>query len=93
MLFVDYAHLKGARQAGVITASSLDGDDHIYPIAIAAVRGEDNDCCFWFFRMMLESKCPVFLAWLQRHDMIIFTDRGKAFMTSILVRLPTAFNM
>lgn len=101
-MFVDFGHLKAPLKSGFIAAHGLDADDHLFPIALAIVQVEDDASCSYFFRMLTSCQCPpgttvcdstghsAFLAWLQRPDMVIFTDRSKMLIHGVSQHLPRA---
>jgi hypothetical protein len=104
MLFVDFEPLKSRLQSAVIAAHGLDADDHLFPIAIAIVPSitQDNPSCSYFFRMLTSCRCPpgttvcastgheAFLAWLQRPDMVVFSDRSKMLIHGVSQHLSRA---
>lgn len=93
MLFVHFAPLKGDTEGGFLCASALDGNEHIYPLAIALVEGESLDTYNFFFRSLASGPHPSWQAWVRSRHLVVFTDRGQSILSALDTHIPTAFNM
>lgn len=104
---MDYAHLKTHLEGGIITLTALDAEDHLFPLAFAIVpTAENEECCSFFFHRLTVCPCPLkdsqscqalghtgFRQWLQRPDMVIFSDRSKSFENAIRRHLSSAWHV
>lgn len=93
MLFVDFVHFNGPTEGGFICASALDGNEHIYPLAIALVDGENLATCSFFFRSLASAPQESWQRWIQSPHLVVFTNRSQSFMSALATHIPTAFNM
>jgi hypothetical protein len=99
LLYVDYGQLKSQYKTGVLALHGLDADDHLFPLAIAIVTGEDTASCNFFFDCLTKPHYCAgtgeekFLEWLHRRDMVIFSNRGAALANAIATKLPNAHHV
>lgn len=62
LLFLDSTLLKDKSQGTLLAASSVDGDDGIFPLALAIVDAEMYDSWHWFLvelKSSLSTTCPI----------------------------------
>lgn len=75
--FTDACHTWCGRKFHIISLVTIDGNDHIVPVAIGMIRGETVAQCRWFYRCLLNSTHQPFLDWLTDADHVGFADRGN----------------
>ena len=51
---LDGCHLKGPYRGQLLSAIGRDGNDNIYPIAVAAVEQENYEAWSWFLKNLLD---------------------------------------
>jgi hypothetical protein len=51
---LDGCHLKGPYRGQLLSAIGRDGNDNIYPIAVATVEQENNEAWSWFLKNLLD---------------------------------------
>lgn len=76
---VDGCHLKGSHGGILMSAVSLDGNNEIFPVAVAVVDSENKSSWCWFFYHLKQ-----LLTKGGREDWTIMSDRQKVRLTKTL---------
>ncbi|XP_010546770.1 PREDICTED: uncharacterized protein LOC104818751 isoform X2 [Tarenaya hassleriana] len=62
LVFLDSVHLKSKYQGNLLAATSVDGDDEVFPLAFGVVDAETDDNWRWFLLQLksaLSTSCPI----------------------------------
>ncbi|XP_075083359.1 uncharacterized protein LOC142167102 [Nicotiana tabacum] len=81
IVIVDSSHLKSAYTGTFVSASTLDG--HIFSLTYGVVDSENDAAWLWFFEKFK-------VAYGERENMCIVSDRNESIIKSVLRVYPTA---
>jgi zinc finger SWIM domain-containing protein 3 len=85
LVVVDARHLKSKYEGMLMTASAMDGEKSIVPIALAVVPGENEASRTYFFRKLKQS-----MPGIDDASIVIVSDREKGLCKAIRNVLPNA---
>ncbi|KAL3535413.1 hypothetical protein ACH5RR_003874 [Cinchona calisaya] len=82
---LDACHLKGPYGGQLMHALGSDGNNQMYPIAMAVVEAECNDSWMWFLKLMIEViRRPEDMGW------VFISDRQKGLVETFNTLMPRA---
>ncbi|KAL3535426.1 hypothetical protein ACH5RR_003887 [Cinchona calisaya] len=82
---LDACHLKGPYGGQLMHALGSDGNNQMYPIAMAVVEAECNDSWMWFLKLMIEViGRPEDMGW------VFISDRQKGLVETFNTLMPRA---
>lgn len=87
IIMVDGTFLKGRYPGVVLTAITIEGNNHVYPIAFAVVMKENNDYWEWFFEKLRDHVVGI------DHEFVLLSDRHKSIIQAVPKILPKACHM
>ena len=87
LIGVDGSHLTGQFGGVLLSATALDGDSGIVPIAICICESESTDSWTWFLRLLRDS-----LEWEEGRPICFISDRQKGGPAAISKEWPEASN-
>lgn len=85
IVIVDACHLKSKYEGMIMTASAMDGEKSIVPLALSVVPGE-NEATWTYFFTKLKQAIPG----IDDASIVIMSDREKGLRTAIRNVLPNA---
>jgi len=90
--FFDFAHFKGRLKGGVLSASTVDANNHIVVVA-GGITAEETELSWEAFmeQLMCEEE-PEFRQWLQHEDMVVFIDRKPGLIVAVQKTLEESYN-
>ncbi|XVF34563.1 hypothetical protein REPUB_Repub18cG0069500 [Reevesia pubescens] len=77
LLFLEAIPLKSKYHEILLTATALDGDDEIFPVAFAIVDVENDDSWHWFLEQLRSAVST-------SHSITFVSDRDKGLMKHVL---------
>ncbi|XP_022156566.1 uncharacterized protein LOC111023441 [Momordica charantia] len=83
ILVVDGAHLKGKYRGVLLTASSIDGNNQIYPLAFSVVDKESDDSWTWFIERVKICIGDI-------NGLVFVSDRHQSITNSVATVFPDA---
>ena len=83
VISVDGTFLKNKYLGTLLLAAALDGDNHIFPLAIAIVDSENDNSWEWFFMRLKD-------AIGEREVLVIVSDRKSSIPKAIGIVFPSA---
>ncbi|TXG62753.1 hypothetical protein EZV62_009747 [Acer yangbiense] len=87
LIGVDGCHLTGQFGGVLLSATALDGDSGIVPIALCICESETTESWTWFLRLLRES-----LEWEEGRPICFISDRQKGGLAAISKEWPEASN-
>ncbi|TXG48959.1 hypothetical protein EZV62_024834 [Acer yangbiense] len=87
LIGVDGCHLTGQFGVVLLSATALDGDSGIVPIALCICESETTESWTWFLRLLRES-----LEWEEGRPICFISDRQKGGLVALSKEWPEASN-
>ncbi|PIA33769.1 hypothetical protein AQUCO_04000079v1 [Aquilegia coerulea] len=84
---VDGTFLKGRYPGVVLTAITIEGNNHVYPITFALVCKENNEYWEWFLKKLKDHVVG------HDHQFVLLSDRHKSIIQAVPKILPNACHM
>lgn len=78
LIGMDGCHLKGPTCGILLVAIGVDGNNALYPLAYAVVKGENNDSWSWFIELVKED-----IGFQNSHSWCFITDKQKGLMPAL----------
>ena len=86
LIGIDGCHLSGKFGGVLLSATALDGDNNILPIAICICESENFESWSWFLRELRDS-----LGWDDRKKICFISDRQKGCVKALATEWPEAY--
>lgn len=86
IISIDAAHLKGKYRGQLLVATSLDGNNKIFPIAFAVVESENTDSWSWFFRILGDRVIGI------ESRFVLISDRHPGILESVPLVFPNVIH-
>ncbi|TXG69750.1 hypothetical protein EZV62_004685 [Acer yangbiense] len=87
LIGVDVCHLTGQFGGVLLSATALDGDSGVVPIALCICESETTESWTWFLRLLRES-----LEWEEGRPICFINDRQKGGLAALGKEWPKASN-
>ena len=75
---LDGCHLKGMLGGQLLSAIAKDGNDNIFPVAMAIIEQENKDSWIWFLKQLAND-----IGRLEELNLAFISDRQKVLSSSL----------
>ncbi|KAK9993015.1 hypothetical protein SO802_022718 [Lithocarpus litseifolius] len=81
---LDGCHLKGKFVGQLLSATAKDGNDNIFPVAMAVVEQKNKDNWIWFLEQFIDD-----IGRLEELNLVFISDKQKGLLPAIETLFPT----